>query len=162
MRKHAIVIRWSPLRCNTPLAEQGRVDGEVAMREPMMFCAQATLRVGGTLEENNLYSIVYSKLDAWRLERSKNLADASPRLQNSAQEGVWEEASVEKGRCSYGKMFVFQLLFRCLPTPRGIQVANPLYPKLYENSMCPLCEEAVGNEHYLLCACTSLREHRCI
>jgi hypothetical protein len=73
---------------------------------------------------------------------------------------VWEEASIEKGRCSYRKMFVFQLLYGCLPTPRGIQVANPLFPKLYEDSICPLCEECVGNEYHLMCECTALREHR--
>jgi len=142
------------------LAEQGRLEGEVAMNEPMKFCAPATLRVKGVLEENNIYSVAYSNLDAWTLQRAKGLASASPRLQNTNQQEVWEEASIEKGRCSYRKMFVFQLLYRCLPTPRGIQVADPMFPKLYEDSICPLCKECVGNEYHLICKCTALREHR--
>ena len=55
---------------------------------------------------------------------------------------------------------MFSLMYRVMPTPRGIQVANEQYPKLYENSMCPLCNESVGDEHHIMCECSKLREHR--
>jgi ribonuclease HI len=142
------------------LAEKGRVEGDVAMHEPMMFCAPATIRIGGILEENDWFGRVYTALDAWRLSRSEGMQSASPRLKQTKMEGVWTEASVTRGRNDARKMFVFNLLYRCLPTPRGIQVSNERYPRLYEDSMCPLCREGVGNEHHIMCCCPNLREHR--
>ena len=142
------------------LAERGRREGEVALREPTMFCAPATLRVKGVLEETNIYTVALEHLDRWRLSKAEAMAGASERLENTEQEAVWKEASVEAGRISQRRLFVFQLLYRCLPTPRGIQVANQQYPKLYEDYMCPLCKVAVGDEHHIICTCSALREHR--
>jgi len=56
---------------------------------------------------------------------------------------------------------MWQLRGRCLPTARAINNLNKhLEKEVYEEDLCPLCLEAVGDDFHAHCGCTLLDQIR--
>ena len=139
------------------LAEAGRT-GDVLLNDPLHNCFGSVLIVGGEVFEHRLYNVAYRRFDAAALERARSLANASERLDQLDMHGVWMAASkVLMSTLTGQSLLAFKLFFRCLPTPRIIQLTNPHLPGLYDGGMCPLCSLSVGDEYHLFCRCGKLR-----
>ena len=88
----------------------------------------------------------------------------NPRYNILSREDMWTAASggFHSTHHSSQDLTMFKLFYRCLPTFHNVQILNECLPeqKLYPNSICPLCNQHVGNEYHIFCKCSALHEHR--
>lgn len=140
-------VFWSDIADDGPryntradeLAEIG-LGAALGCKEAWHNCAPAVLVIDGVLEEAASYNKIYHAVDAGVLRHMRGLKNASPKLKIYDMEGVWHDASRHKITQFDPKgIFLFNLLFRNLHTPRNIQIINPHIPKIYPGHKCPLC-----------------------